>query len=141
KDLDGHTHHLSDYRGNVVVLDFWYRGCGWCMQAMPQINQIADDFKGKPVVVLGMNTDTNPADTRFVIDAMKLRYQTLVIDRDAVEKFKVDCFPSLLVIDARGIVRVFDEGYSETLRENMDKKIQGVVDAIPSPASEAKAGK
>jgi hypothetical protein len=39
KDLDGRTHTLEQYRGKVLVLDFWYRGCGWCMRAMPQVKR------------------------------------------------------------------------------------------------------
>jgi hypothetical protein len=57
KGLDGKTHALSEYRGKVVVLDFWYRGCGWCIKAMPQLNALAAEFEGRPVAVLGMNTD------------------------------------------------------------------------------------
>ena len=38
KGLDGKTHKLKDYSGKVVVLDFWYRGCGWCIKAMPQVS-------------------------------------------------------------------------------------------------------
>jgi hypothetical protein len=40
--FDGKRHRLRDYRGRVVLLDFWYKGCGWCIKAMPQINQIAE---------------------------------------------------------------------------------------------------
>jgi thiol-disulfide isomerase/thioredoxin len=57
KDIDGEMHELKNYQGKVVILDFWYRGCGWCIRAMPQLKELADDFKDKPVVVLGMNTD------------------------------------------------------------------------------------
>ena len=38
-------------RGKVVVLDFWYRGCGWCIRAMPQMKQLADDFSETPDAV------------------------------------------------------------------------------------------
>jgi hypothetical protein len=41
-DIDGKKVKLSDLRGKVVVLDFWYRGCGWCVKAMPQMNQLAE---------------------------------------------------------------------------------------------------
>ncbi len=37
-DLDGKPVQLADFKGKVVVLDFWYRGCGWCVRAMPQMN-------------------------------------------------------------------------------------------------------
>ena len=36
KDLDGKTHSLKSYRGKVVILDFWYRGCGWCIRRCPR---------------------------------------------------------------------------------------------------------
>ncbi len=39
-----HPRSLEDYRGKVVLLDFWYRGCGWCIRAMPQLKQLADEF-------------------------------------------------------------------------------------------------
>ncbi len=45
-NLEGEPRSLESYRGKVVLLDFWYRGCGWCIRAMPQIKQLASDFDG-----------------------------------------------------------------------------------------------
>ena len=129
KDMDGRTHHLSEYRGKVLVLDFWYRGCGWCIRSMPQLREIADDFKDQPVQLIGMNTDREPANAKFVIDAMKLNYLTLRIDQDTVEKFHVNGFPSLLVVDRSGIVREFHVGYSPHLRDDLEKKIRSLLAA------------
>jgi len=129
KDMDGRTHHLSEYRGKVLVLDFWYRGCGWCIRSMPQLKEISDDFKDQPVQLIGMNTDREPANAKFVIDAMKLNYLTLRVDQDAVEKFHVNGFPSLLVIDRNGIVREFHVGYSPHLRDDLEKKIRSLLAA------------
>ena len=39
-DLDGVTHTLAEYRGKVVILDFWYRRCTWCGRSMPQLREI-----------------------------------------------------------------------------------------------------
>ena len=77
KDLEGKTHRLADYRGKVVVLDFWYRGCGWCMHAMPQVKQLAETFRDQPVAVLGMTIDEDPKDARIVVEAMDLRYPVI----------------------------------------------------------------
>src|SRR5207248_2928831 len=76
-DLDGKRHALADYRGKVVILDFWYRTCFWCVRAMPQVKEVAAQFKGRPVVVLGMNTDAKEEDARFVVEKMGLNYATL----------------------------------------------------------------
>ena len=56
RTLEGKLHSLKAYRGQIVILDFWYWGCGWCIWAMPQIKGLVADFQGQPVVVLGIKT-------------------------------------------------------------------------------------
>jgi peroxiredoxin len=122
-DLNGTRVRLADLRGQVVVLDFWYRGCGWCIKAMPQINQLAADFVRQPVAIFGMNTDREEADARFVVDKMELKHPTLKAE-GLPQKFGVQGFPTLLVIDKQGIVRDMHVGYSPTLRDEVARTIQ-----------------
>lgn len=55
QDRNGTPVKLSDYKGKVVVLDFWATWCGPCMASLPHTNQVAKDFKDKGVVVLAVN--------------------------------------------------------------------------------------
>lgn len=121
-DFDGKKHALADYKGKVVVLDFWYRGCGWCIRAMPQIKQVAEHFKKRPVAVLGMNRDLKDEDAKFVIDKLKLNYPTLKAP-ELPEQYLVQGFPTLVVLDQQGKVRRYEVGYSPTLREDLTKAI------------------
>ncbi|MGC8640806.1 MAG: TlpA family protein disulfide reductase, partial [Isosphaeraceae bacterium] len=123
KGLDGKTHRLADYRGKVVVLDFWYRGCGWCIKAMPQVNALAEQFHDRPVAVLGMNTDRKEDDAKLVADVMNLKYQTLRA-LGIPEKYHVQGFPTLILIDPEGKVRDVHVGYSPTLRADVAKAIE-----------------
>jgi peroxiredoxin len=125
-DVNGKKVKLSDLRGQVVVLDFWYRGCGWCIKAMPQMNQLADDFAGKPVAIFGMNTDRKEEDAKFVIEKMALKYPTLK-GEGMPEKFGVQGFPTLIVIDQRGRVHDIHVGYTPTLREDLGKQIRDLL--------------
>jgi peroxiredoxin len=125
-DLDGKKHSLAGYRGKVVVLDFWYRGCGWCVKAMPQVKEVCKYFQGKPVVVLGMNTDSDENDARFVADKLQLNYPTLRA-KGVPEKYGVQGFPTLIVIDRDGVLRGWHAGYSPTLREELVKTIEGLL--------------
>jgi thiol-disulfide isomerase/thioredoxin len=127
-DLDGHKHALADYRGQVVALDFWYRGCGWCMRAMPQIKALADQFHGRPVAILGMNTDREDKDARYVIDKLQLNYPVLHA-RGIPEKYGVQGFPTFIIIDQKGVVRARHVGYSQDLREEMSKTIDSLLAA------------
>jgi peroxiredoxin len=123
KDLEGKTHSLKGYKGNVVILDFWYRGCGWCIRAMPQMKELAEDFKGQPVVVLGMNTDSDEKDAKLVVDEMKLNYPVLKAE-GLPEKYHVRGFPTLIIVDPTGKVADVHVGYSPTLREEVGKAVK-----------------
>ncbi|MFO0951174.1 MAG: TlpA disulfide reductase family protein [Isosphaeraceae bacterium] len=98
--LDGRTRTLADYRGKVVVLDFWNRGCGWCLKAMPEMNAVAARFKGRPVAVLGLNTDAKEEDARFVAEVMDLKYPTLRA-RGVPETYRIKGFPTVVLIGSR----------------------------------------
>jgi peroxiredoxin len=134
-DLDGKPRGLTDFRGQVVVLDFWYRGCGWCIRAMPQMKQLTDDFAGQTVAILGINSDSELDDARFVIDKLKLNYPTLKNgsgDGQIDTKYKIHGWPTLVVIDKKGVVRHIHFGYSPTLRSELGEMIRTL---LAEPAS------
>jgi peroxiredoxin len=98
------------------------------MRAMPEMKKVADDFRGKPVVILGLNTDSDRKDAQFVADALQLNYTTLQIPREvAYDQFNVHGFPSMLLVDGNGIVRDYEIGYSPDMRQKLDKSIGGLL--------------
>lgn len=121
-DFEGKAHSLEGLRGKVVILDFWYRGCGWCIRAMPQVNEVADAFKDKDVVVCGMNIDRKDEDAQFVIDKMQLNYPNLKAT-GIPEKYQVRAYPTLIIIDQEGNIHDIHVGYSPTLREEVSATV------------------
>jgi len=132
KDLNENPVSAQSLRGKEIVMDFWYRGCGWCMYAMPQVKRLAEDFKDKPVAVLGMNTDQKLEDARFVVKELGLNYPQ-VQATGIPEKFGVRGFPTLIIIDQLGVVRDVHVGYSPDLYETVCKKIEELLQ--PKPAA------
>jgi thiol-disulfide isomerase/thioredoxin len=122
-DLEGNPHALKDYRGKVVVLDFWYRGCGWCILGMPQIKDVAAQFQGKPVAVLGMNDDEKEDDATLVVQKLGLTYPNLKA-KGLPDKYEIEGFPTLLILDQQGIVREVHVGYSPTLGDDVIKIVE-----------------
>lgn len=113
EDLEGRRHALKDYRGKVVVLDFWYAECGPCLLAMPALKEFSSRHRDR-VHVLGMNKDAAPEPARQVAAAMEIDYPTLRA-RDVVGKYGVVAFPTVFVLDREGLVRRVLVGCSPAL--------------------------
>jgi thiol-disulfide isomerase/thioredoxin len=128
QDLDGKEWKLSDLKGKVVVMDFWYRGCGWCMYAMPQVRQLSVDYKDKPVVFFGMNTDQKEEDAKFVVKEFDLKYP-IIKAKEIPQKYGVQGFPTLVIVDQKGNVAAFDVGYSPNLHDKVSKKLDELLKA------------
>jgi thiol-disulfide isomerase/thioredoxin len=128
KSLDGKDYSLKGLRGKVLVLDFWYRGCPWCIRAMPALKQLAAEFAGKPVQVLGMNVDSDTADARFTVEKLGLDYPSLLAG-DVPKNYHVSGYPTLFVIDRKGNVAEALVGYDENLHETLGRRIGELLEA------------
>ena len=126
EDFTGTKHSLNDFLGNVIVLDFWYRGCPWCIRSMPLIDEVAQRFKGKPVKVLGVNTDRDRADALLVIQKMRPTYNNLS-GRDLIKKYGVTNYPTFIVIDQNGLVRRILVGYETDLADKLVEIIESLL--------------
>lgn len=129
KDLDGRSHALSRYRGKVLVLDFWYRGCGWCMRAMPQVKKLAAHYRDQPVAVFGVNNDQDEKDARFVVKEMAIACPVLR-SSDLAGRYGVQGFPTLVVVDQEGKVADVHVGYSDHLYEDVSATIDRLLNPV-----------
>jgi peroxiredoxin len=131
-DLAGKKVRLSDLRGRVVVLDFWCRDVDWCIRAMPQMNQLVDDFAGQPVSILGLSIDPQFEDAKFVAETLALKFPTFRVgsveaSSALVEKYGLPGFPTVIVIDPQGTVRQMYGGHTSTMRDDVGKVIRDLL--------------
>lgn len=130
-DLDGNPARQIDYRGQVVLLDFWQRGCAPCIKAMPKINRIAVKYEGQPVAMLGLNCGNTDADARWAIEQYDIQHPTLR-DGDISTAYKVRYWPTYVLLDQSGRVHLFLDGNSDFLEETLDRAIG---DLLANPVS------
>ncbi len=122
----------SDFRGKVVVLDFWATWCGPCMQSLPGTNKVAKAYKDKGVVVLAINVWDDPANFKEWVPK-HLEYDSILFALDpngqkediAKTLYKVSGIPTQYVIDAKGIIRASFLGAGP--EEELEKAIQGAL--------------
>ena len=106
KDLDGRLHRLSDYRGKVVLINFWATWCEPCRDEMPSIQELKKRLEGKPFVVLAVNLDEPESRIRKFLSQMKLDF-TILLDpeKKAAKAWEARILPASFVAGPDGRIR------------------------------------
>jgi cytochrome c biogenesis protein CcmG, thiol:disulfide interchange protein DsbE len=103
--LDGNGKlSLASLRGKTVVLNFWASWCGPCKREAPALEQLWRQYKGRNVVVLGVDSGDAKSDARRFLDAHGITYP-IVSDPDelvAANRYAVPGLPVTYVIDRQG---------------------------------------
>ncbi len=126
KDIDGNEAKLADFKGKVVLIDFWATWCGPCKRAMPHIQRIYEKYKDKDVVVLGINTRESPeGKVEPFLKEHKITYRTLVDnDGKVVKQYGVQEIPALFLIDKEGLIQREHTGFRENLFDVLSGEIE-----------------
>jgi len=106
RDIDGKSHNLADYRGQVVLVNFWATWCEPCRDEMPAIQRLSNKLAGKPFVVLAVNLDEPESRIRNFLSKMPLDFPILVDQEKAVTKaWKVRVLPMSFIVGRDGRIR------------------------------------
>jgi poly(3-hydroxybutyrate) depolymerase/thiol-disulfide isomerase/thioredoxin len=108
-DLDGRMMALSEYRGRVVLLNFWATWCYPCMKLIPHERDLATRFAGQPFDIVGVNCDQETTKARDAVvknDMTWRSFRNQVGDaRSIAGDWNVIGYPTLYLIDHHGIIR------------------------------------
>ena len=106
-DLDGQPVSLSQFRGKVVLLDFWASWCGPCIGDLPHLRQIKERTAGQPVVFLNLSLDTDEAAWRkgiekHGIEGVHVRAHGFY--SDPAKAYNINGIPSYFLVDSQGVI-------------------------------------
>ena len=123
KTLQGRTVRLADYRGKVVLLNFWATWCAPCRAEMPELIKWQREYAGRGLQILGVTyPPTKLTEVRRLIREMSVNYPILIGDEKTKARFdKGETLPLTVVIDREGRVREIIRGivYPEEFEEKI----------------------
>lgn len=100
QDLNGKTVRLEDYRGKVVVVNFWATWCGPCRAEIPTFSAFAE--RNPDIPVLGIAVDGTPAQLRAAQKKMGITYPILIGDKATTAAYGASTLPTTIIVDEEG---------------------------------------
>jgi peroxiredoxin len=106
EDIEGKMHRLADYRGKVVLVNFWATWCEPCREEMPSMEALRASLQGRPFVVLAVNVGEGARAARGFADKVSLRFP-LLLDRDTktTRAWGARVLPASFVVGPDGRIR------------------------------------
>jgi thiol-disulfide isomerase/thioredoxin len=124
-DTTGQSIKLSDYRGKVVMVDFWATWCGPCKEMIPHEKELARRLEGQPFVLLGVSADYDQDELKTYMSQKSISW-TNVFDGAGgpiARAWRIEGFPTIFVIDAKGVIRFKQVGYNPGSMSKIDNAI------------------
>jgi len=144
----------AELAGKVVVLDFWATWCHPCMMELPEIQKLIENYANSKtnVVVVALSQDDNPSE---LSELRKLVEKTLTTknikltggsagligldpSKSVGEAFEIEGYPTLVILDGKGIVQSVHVGFDSEAAQPLNKTLASEIDAIlegKSPAA------
>lgn len=112
KSLQGNNLRLEEYRGQVVLINFWASWCGPCRQEMPLLDRLHQRYRETGFAVLGVNVEGKIKPAQELVDKTKVTFPVLIdADQKVSELYNLEAMPSTVVVDRNGVVRYIHLGY------------------------------
>ncbi len=124
-DLTGRTHRLSDYKGRVVLLNFWATWCPPCREELRSLESLRKDYKDKRLVIIAISVDRDIEKVKRFLREISTSFIILHDGKYSVyKKYNVFSVPMTFLIDRKGrIVDIFfgeQDWTSPTIKEQID---------------------
>jgi len=104
--LTGERIQLDDYRGQVVLLNFWATWCGPCRLEMPAFQSRSEQFAGQ-LAVVAVNNAEPPEAVQAFVDELGLSFDVLLDPNSDIQRmYQVRGYPTSFLIDPEGVIRV-----------------------------------
>jgi len=129
EDLGREVHTLQDYRGKVVLVNFWTSWCAPCIVEMPSLERLQKAMTGKPFAILAVNVGETQGKVWNFASKFKLTFP-LLLDNDGqtASDWQVDFYPTSYLVDGQGGVRYVAYGPRNWDTPEMIQAIEAMID-------------
>ncbi len=118
---------LTQLKGKVLLLDFFFIGCGGCMLSLKPLNKIHEIFKNKDVAMVSMAFRDSKKSVMEFTNNYNLKYPICINAEDVCKAYHVNGYPTFYIIDKEGKIENVIVGYSEGFEEKITSIINNAL--------------
>jgi len=128
KSATGENLRLSEYRGDVVLINFWATWCGPCRQEMPLLDDLYGRYQRVGFNLLGVNIDDDSRRAMQMVQELGVKFPVLFDENKEVSKlYEVEAMPVTVLVDREGRVRHVHHGYKPGYEEKYLTEIRSLL--------------
>lgn len=126
--------------GKVVLLDFWGTWCPPCRESAPTLRNLNKKYAGKPFQLVGISSDDDEDVWRTFIEAQHMDWSEYIDASESVlQAFKIESFPTYVVLDKDGVIRLRQSGFGENTGPELEDAINKALKRESDPKLAAAA--
>ena len=120
----GQNLRLSDFRGQVLLINFWASWCGPCRQEMPLLEDLYKRYSKLGFTILGVNVDNDSTKANNYLRDIKVTFPIMYDTTNAVSKsYNVNAMPTTVIVDRNGNMRFLHQGYKPGYERDYKKQV------------------
>lgn len=133
-DLDDRQHTVEEFRGQVVLVNFWAGWCMPCIQEMPSILRLQEAMRGRPFAVIGVNVAEGKRRVQTLVRQLDLDF-LILLDRDGSEfrRWGAEVLPTTYILDSDGRPRYVALGPLDWDAPDIVATLQELLPRPPAP--------
>ncbi|MFD2588110.1 TlpA family protein disulfide reductase [Croceitalea marina] len=114
---------FSKFKGNVVLLEFWFKFCGPCVKAVPELNALREKYKINKFLLYGVEfrEDFPKENLQEYVSKIKINYPVLYKGKELANTYSVQAAPTFMIIDKKGNVVYLESGFDKEKIERVIK--------------------
>ncbi len=128
KSESGSNLRLSEFRGEVVMINFWASWCAPCRQEMPLLDELYTQYQPMGFTILGVNVEEDSTQAKQMLKNIPVNFPVLFDNASDVSKlYNVVAMPSTVLVDRDGNIRYLHQGYKPGYEESYQQQVRELI--------------
>jgi len=128
KTPSGENARLSEYRGEVVMINFWASWCAPCRQEMPLLEELYTQYQPLGFTILGVNVEQDSSKALAMLEDIPVSFPVMLDTQSTVSKlYNVVAMPTSILVDRDGNMRYLHHGYKPGYEEEYQQQVRELI--------------